>query len=257
MPPRGEERNAIVAEDAEISTGVRLKPVAVKFTLKDHIYDVLRDAILEMNIYDENTDLRLDERRMAEQLGISRTPVREALARLEQGGFVEIQPRKGVFVRRKSLEEVLEMIVVWAALESMAARLAAERASDADLRALRRLAAKYSQNAARAEIAEYSEQNILFHQRILELSGCAMLKSIADGLFLHMHAVRRRAMGESDRATRSVVDHMNIIEALESRDPQSAAERVCEHTMRLHDHVRRTWTRLETQSRARAESAAE
>ena len=85
--------------------GVNLKPVAVNFTLKDHIYDVLRAAILEMNIYEEGADLRLDERRMAEQLNISRTPVREALARLEQDGFVDIQPRKGVFVRRNTCSE--------------------------------------------------------------------------------------------------------------------------------------------------------
>ncbi len=238
-----------------MTTGVKLKPVAVNFTLKDHIYDVLRDAILEMPIYDDTTDLRLDERTMAEQLGISRTPIREALARLEQNGFVEIQPRRGVFVRRKSRDEVLEMIVVWAALESMAARLVAERASDAEIRSLRRLAAKYSQTAAKADIEEYSEQNILFHQRILELSGCTMLKSIADGLFLHMHAVRRRAMGEGDRATRSVVDHMSIIEAFENRDVELASKLVREHTMRLHDHVRRTWKLLDAQSRARAEAS--
>lgn len=238
-----------------MANGVKLSPVAVNFTLKDHIYDVLRRAILEMNIYDEATDLRLDERTMAEQLGISRTPVREALARLEQDGFVEIQPRKGVFVRRKSLEEVLEMIVVWAALESMAARLAAEVATEAEFRSLRKLGTRYSQDVARADIAEYSEANIRFHQRILEISRCAMLKTMADGLFLHMHAVRRRAMGENDRATRSVVDHMAIIEALESRDPDLAAERVRQHTMRLHDHVRRTWTRLETISRSKAEPA--
>lgn len=238
-----------------MSSGLKLKPVAVNFTLKDHIYEVLRDGILEMNIYDETTDLRLDERTLAEQLGISRTPIREALARLEQSGFVEILPRRGVYVRRKSLEEVLEMIVVWAALESMAARLAAERATAAELRSVRRLGTKFSQTVARAEISEYSEQNIQFHQRILELSGCAMLKTITDGLFLHMRAVRRRAMGENDRATRSVVDHMNIIDALESRDTVLAAERAVEHTMRLHDHVRRTWKRLETQSKSRAESA--
>lgn len=236
-----------------MTNGVKLKPVAVNFTLKDHIYDVLRAAILEMNIYDEATDLRLDERRMAEQLGISRTPIREALARLEQEGFVEIQPRKGVFVRRKSLDEVLDMIVVWAALESMAARFAVKTATDAEFRALRRFAAKFSQTEARADIAEYSEANIKFHQRILELSGSPLLVSTADGLFVHMHAVRRRAMGENDRATRSVVDHLGIIEALEARDPDLASARVREHTLRLHEHVRRTWTRLETRSRLRAE----
>lgn len=233
-----------------MSISGKLKPVAVNFTLKDHIYDVLRDAILEMNIYDEDADLRLDERKMAEQLGISRTPVREALARLAQDGFVEIQPRKGVFVRRKTLDEVLDMIVVWAALESMAARLATENATDNEIGSLRKLAAKYSQDAARADIAEYSEANIKFHQRILELSKSPMLKSEADGLFLHMHAVRRRAMGESDRARRSVVDHMAIIEALEGRDADLASRLVREHTMRLHDHVRRTWMKLENRSSA-------
>lgn len=235
-----------------MAKGVQLKPLAVNFTLKDHIHQVLRDAILEMNIYDDETDLRLDERKMAEQLGISRTPVREALARLERDGFVEIQPRKGVFVRRKSQEEVLEMIVVWAALESMAARMATEKASDSELGTLRILAAKHSDHATKAEIEEYSEANIRFHQKILELSKCAMLKDIADDLFLHMHAVRRRAMGEGDRAKRSVVDHMEIIEALESRDADLAARLVREHTMRLHDHIDRTWTKLENISRRKA-----
>ncbi|MFV0243403.1 MAG: GntR family transcriptional regulator [Qingshengfaniella sp.] len=225
--------------------GMKLKPIAANFTLKDHIFDVLRDAILNMNIYDVDANLRLDERTMADQLNISRTPLREALVRLEHEGFVEIQPRKGIFVRRKTLDEILEMIVVWAALESMAARLAAERATDAGLASLRKLAARHSASQAGADLAEYSEANIHFHQRILELSGCALLKHTADGLFVHMHGVRRRAMGENNRASRSVVDHMAIIEALESRDGDLAARLVREHTMRLHDHVRRTWMRLE------------
>lgn len=232
----------------------KLKPISVNFTLKDHIHEVLRAAIVDMNIYDDATDLRLDERRMAEKLGISRTPLREALVRLEQDGFIEIQPRKGVFVRRKSLEEVLEMIVVWAALESMAAVLVTENASDSELKSLRTLAAKYSTSDGPADIEEYSEANIKFHQRILELSKCTMLKSVADGLFLHMHSVRRRAMGESDRAKRSVVDHQEIIEALERRNGDLASRLVREHTMRLHEHVRRTWTRLENITRRRAVS---
>ncbi len=227
----------------------KLSPIALNFTLKDHTYDVLRAAILDMNIYEEGADLRLDERAMAEQLGISRTPVREALARLAQDGFVEILPRKGVFVKRKSMDEVLEMIVTWAALESMAARLATESATTAELKSLRKFAMSHSPHAARAEIEEYSDANILFHQRILELSGCKLLGLTADGLFQHMHAVRRRAMGEADRVKRSVVDHMEIIEALESRDANLAARLVREHTMKLHNHVRLTWVRIETINR--------
>lgn len=228
----------------------KLSPIDVNFTLKDHTYDVLRAAILDMNIYQEGVDLRLDEREMAEQLGISRTPIREALARLAQDGLVEIQPRKGVFVLRKSMDEILEMVITWAALESMAARLASEHASDKDLRELRKFAMKHSVDAARANLAEYSEANIQFHQRILELSGCSLLKTTADGLFEHMHAARRRAMGENDRAGRSVVDHMEIIEALEARDGDLASRLVREHTMKLHDHIRKTWTRLESRGSA-------
>ncbi len=229
-----------------MSIGDKLSPIAESFTLKDHTFAVLRAAILEMDIYGPDADLRLDERKMADRLGISRTPIREALARLAQEELIHIVPRKGVFVRRKTREEILEMVVTWAALESMAARLATENATDAQIKALRKFAMKHSSDAARADIEEYSDANIVFHQTILELSGCSLLRTTADGLFTHMQAVRRRAMGESDRARRSVADHMEIIDALAARNADLASRRVREHTMRLHDHISKTWTRLES-----------
>ena len=196
---------------------------------------------MDMDIYSEDVDLRLDERQLAEQLGISRTPIREALAKLEQEGFVEIQPRKGVYVKPKTLEEVLEMVVVWAALESMAARLVTQVASDEEIASLRALGVMESEDPKRADIAEYSEANIRFHQRILELSRCTLLKDTTDGLLQHMYAVRRRAMREDDRVSRSVVDHMAIIVAIEQREGDVAAKLVRDHTMKLHDHIRKTW----------------
>ena len=99
------------------------------------------------------------------------------------------------------------------------------------------------------------DDNIRFHQRILELSQVALLKEMADGLFLHMQAVRLRAMSEGDRIQRSVVDHAEIIEALEERDAGKAERRVREHTMRLHEHVRRTWSEME-QSRSGGDTPA-
>lgn len=229
-----------------MSISDRLRPIAENFTLKDHTFEVLRAAILDMDIYRPDTDLRLDERMLAESLKVSRTPIREALARLAQDGLVEIQPRKGVFVLRKTREEILDMVITWAALESMAARLATVHASDEDLLALREFALLHSSDVERADLEEYSDANIRFHQTILELSGCALLGKTADGLFTHMQAVRRRAMGESDRARRSVVDHMEIIDALLARDADLADRLVREHTMKLHDHISRTWTRLQT-----------
>ena len=228
-----------------MSIGDKLKPINENFTLKDHTFTVLRTAILDMDIYSSDADLRLDERKLAESLGISRTPIREALARLSQENLVQIVPRKGVFVCRKSREEILEMVVTWAALESMAARLATVNATDADLQALRKFAMKHSSGAMRADIEEYSEVNITFHQFILKLSKCALLGETAESLFIHMRAIRRRAMGEGNRALKSVVDHMEIIEALVMRDADLASSRVREHTMRLHAHIRDTWASLE------------
>lgn len=224
-----------------MARSLKLKAVGTNFSLKDHIYEVLKDAITGMNIYDADANLKLEERKMAEQLGISRTPIREALARLEQEGFVDIQPRKGIFIKRKSRDEVLEMITVWAALESMAARLTTQHADDEEISSLRRMVADYSKKEAREHMDEYSEANIRFHRRILELSKCTMLHSIADGLFLHMRAIRARAMAEADRVSLSVDDHMHIIEALENRDGDLASRLVREHTMQLHAHIHRSW----------------
>ena len=115
-------------------------------------------------------------------------------------------------------------------------------ATDSQLNSLRDFAIRHSSDVKRAAIEEYSDANIIFHQTILELSGCTLLRTTADGLFTHMQAVRRRAMRESDRAKKSVADHMQIIEALTSRNADKAARLVREHTMRLHDHIKNTWS---------------
>ncbi len=227
-----------------MSTQIELKPVDGSFSLKEHIYDVLKTSIIDLDIYDPATNLRMDERSLAEQLRISRTPIREAIMRLEQEGFVEIQARKGVYIKRKSLDEILEMITVWAALESMAARLACAEATDAEIIGLREIGTRYTKDKAKANISEYSEANIDFHLAILSMSKCSMLQDIAEGLFTHLKVIRRKGMADTARADRSVVDHMNIIEAIEDRDADLAGELVREHTLRLHDYIRRSWKHI-------------
>lgn len=224
-----------------MAKGLDLKPIDGSFSLKEHIYGVLKSSIMELDIYDPETQLRMDERTLADQLGISRTPIREAIMRLEQEGFVEIQPRRGVFIRRKSLDEVLQMIEVWAALESMAARIACERASDERIARLRKLGSRFTKDGARAGLSEYSEANIEFHTAVLGLSENPLLIDMANGLLTHLKAVRRRAMADPSRTERSVVDHSDIIEAIEVRNAERAERLVREHTLRLHAYLRRSW----------------
>ncbi len=222
-----------------VATRLDVRPIDANFSLKDKIYASLKEAITSMNIYAEDARLRLDERQLSEQLEISRTPIREALARLEQEGLVKIVPRKGVYIVRKTKHEILEMITAWAALESMAARLITLHASDQEIADLRRLFATFQGDEVGAHIDEYSETNIRFHQSILEMSRCALLKELADQLFIHMRSIRARTISEDDRATRSIIDHMHIIEALEGRDTELAERLVREHTLNLAAHVER------------------
>ena len=95
-------------------------------TFRDLAYTALKRAICAIDIYGSPDEVRLDERRLSEGLGVSRTPIREAMTLLEQEGFVRTLPRRGIYVVRKTKREIVEIITVMAALESMAARLARE-----------------------------------------------------------------------------------------------------------------------------------
>ena len=220
-----------------MSADLAVTPIDTGFSLKDKIYDALKEAITSMNIYADDAELRLDERRLSEQLSISRTPVREALARLEQEKLVQIVPRRGVYIVRKTKVEILEMLTVWAALESISARLITLNATDDAIASLRSLLTSYSEGQVDDHIDEYSENNINFHQAILRMSGNQLICDTADNLFIHMRSIRVRTIGEEDRAQKSIVDHMQIVEAIESRDPDLAERLVREHTLNLAKHV--------------------
>ena len=218
---------------------VRVVPIGATRVLKEQVYSVLRESISNMDIYSTPTPPRLDERKLADELGVSRTPVREALSRLEQEGFVKNIPRRGTFVVRKTKKEVLEVIYVWAALESMAARLATERASDEEIGQLRELFATFGDEEARAHINEYSDTNVEFHQTLIGLGHCDLIKSMSNSLFLHMRAIRVQALKdvEHHRSDQSVIDHIRIIEALEQRDADKVEKLVREHALSLSKHI--------------------
>ena len=217
---------------------IKLQPLNVDIVLKDKVYDALKSAILDMDIYADEEAPKLDERRLAEDLGVSRTPIREALSRLEQEGLVKNIPRRGAFVVRKTKKEILEMICVWSALEGLAARMATVRASDEEIAELRELFVTFKDSeGASAHIDEYSSKNITFHQAIIKLSKSDLLVDIAEGLFIHMRPIRSRTIRERHRLNSSIIDHMHIIEALENRDAELSEKYVREHTNDLKEHV--------------------
>jgi DNA-binding GntR family transcriptional regulator len=220
-------------------TQLKIAPIGEGLSLKARAYEALKAAITNMNIYAADAELRLDERDLSQRFGVSRTPLREALAQLDQEGLVKIVARRGIFIVRKTKAEILDMITVWAALESMAARLATREASGRELAALHTLVDQFSQDKIASKMGEYSDANIKFHQATIALGKCPLIAEITDGLFFHVRAIRQRTIFEQDRAKRSVVDHTEIVNALEARDADRAERLVREHTLRLREHVER------------------
>jgi DNA-binding GntR family transcriptional regulator len=214
-----------------------VEPLPNTENFKRQAYVALKNAIAAMDIYRSRTEIRLDERRLAQDFGISRTPVREAMAQLEREGFVRSVPRRGVYVVRKTRREVIELITAWAALEGMAARLITQTASEESIASLRRMFATFENGAVRAHLDEYSEVNIEFRQAIMRMSGNSVLNELAENLFTHVRMIRRKTIGERDRADRSIRDHMQIIEALVARDTARAETLVRDHALGLAEHV--------------------
>jgi DNA-binding GntR family transcriptional regulator len=198
-------------------------------SLRDQAYTLLKNAIADTDIYDPQQELRLDERQLTTALGVSRTPIREALSLLEQEGFIRTVPRRGIYIIRKSKREMIEMIQMWAALESMAARLAK----------LRHLFDEFQNSPPSEHLGEYSDANIAFHTAVIALGGSQMIIEATKNLMLHVRAIRRATISQSDRAARSIIDHLKIIEALERRDTDLAERLTRQHTLDLAAHVDR------------------
>jgi DNA-binding GntR family transcriptional regulator len=214
-----------------------LVPISASVSLRDRAYAALKQMITDADIYAHPEEIRLDERQLSQALGVSRTPIREAMTLLEQEGFLRTEPRRGIFIVRKTKKQIIEMIEMWAALESMAARLATINASDAEIAELRRMFDEFRTTTPADHIDEYSDANIAFHQAIIRLSGSNLMGKTIENLFIHVRAIRKMTISQSDRAARSIIDHMRIIEALEARDTELAERLVRQHSLDLAAHV--------------------
>ncbi|HKR45311.1 MULTISPECIES: GntR family transcriptional regulator [Paraburkholderia] len=231
------EQTEVVASREAAPLKLALQPINATLSLRDQAYAMLRQAIADADIYQSREEIRLDERVLSESLGVSRTPVREAMTLLEQEGFLRMVPRRGIYIVRKSKREIVEMIQMWAALESMAARLATIHATDEEIARLRHMFDDFRDSTPAEHIAEYSDANIAFHQAIVELSRSQIILDTIKNIFVHVRAIRRMTISQSDRASRSIVDHLRIIEALEKRDTELAEKLVRQHSLDLAVYV--------------------
>lgn len=228
-----------MAKRSTIQPLLKLDRIDGATSIRGMVYSALKKAVIELDVYEHDDEVRLDECKLSSAMGVSRTPVREALRALEQEGFVRTVGRRGVFVVRRTKAEIVEMIIAWAALESMAARCAAMRATPEEFAELRAIMDGFRGDQSARSEADYPDVNLAFHEKIVAIGHCDPILSIARNLFLHVQCIRKITIREDGRLARSVTDHMSIIRALESRDPESAGRLVREHALGLAEHVRR------------------
>lgn len=186
---------------------------------------------LEEEILDGSfaTGTRLDEVRLAERYGVSRTPLREAFQRLALSGLVEQVPRRGVFVRQPGPVELLEMFEVMAELEAACGRFAAKRITEVALKALRCANARCRLAVGRADTAEYYRENEQFHRIIYRECGNAFLEQETSNLHRRLKPFRRIQLRLRGRMAESLAEHGAVIEALSAGDSASAGEALRNH----------------------------
>ena len=234
MPERKQTKAPSTMAEAEIAI-VRIAP---ETSFKNKAYEALKEAILKMDIYAAPEPVMLDERALSERLGVSRTPIREAIAMLEQDGFVKTVPRRGIVVVRRTKSEIVDMIRAWAALESMAARLITTTARKKDISALRDFFKDFGKDRLPQDhVEEYSKANIAFHQALISLSESPVLVDMTNDILLHVRGYRQLTIGRVDRTATSLPEHLAIIEALEERNTELAEKRARDHTLGLAAYV--------------------
>jgi DNA-binding GntR family transcriptional regulator len=164
---------------------------------------------------------RLTETRLADDFGVSRNPVREALRVVEAEGFVQILPRRGAVVATLDETAVRDLFAVRQQLETLAAGLAAERATPAGIATLRELVEDANAAAKAEDFDRVAELNSAFHRAVIEVSGNRWLHSISAAMYNHVHWVFR--VGAAQRAPHSSEEHVRLVEAIEAGDAAAAS----------------------------------
>lgn len=203
----------------------------------DLVYRILKERILRL---DFTPGQRLQVDRLARQLGVSRTPVKDALNALAGEGLVEIVPRRGTFVAAPSAQTIAELFDLRRALELLAAELLLARVTETDLARLRaRLAALDELLDEHADVDEHMRRNLAFHRELVQLAGNRKLLEVYEGLNVHIQIARVHARQRNwrERRHQEREEHYAILAALEARDPHRLAAAVDGHIRRAKDSL--------------------
>ncbi|KRB55322.1 GntR family transcriptional regulator [Rhizobium sp. Root708] len=205
--------------------------------LHDTLVNHLRDMIIEGDL---EPGTRLHEGQLGEQLGVSRTPLREAIKYLASEGLVELVPSRGAVVKRFSAKDVKDMLTVLRSLEELAGKLACEVASDNDIAGVRTLHDEMIDCYKAGDRLRYYKLNQDIHSAIVKLSQNASLADIHIMLQTRLKRIRFIGHEGPEKWASAVAEHEEMISALEARDQSRLSEVLGRHLFNAWDRVRDT-----------------
>lgn len=207
---------------------------ADKYSLRGRVFHKLREDILDGHYrqYDE-----LKENTIAKELGVSRTPVREALRQLELEGLVSIVPNKGAYVNGITAEDVRDIYLIRARLEGLCAAMASERISKEQLEELEEIICLSDFHEQKQHYDQLCALDNKFHEVMYEASGSKMLEHLLKDFHHYVQRVRRTTLSSGERAEKSTQEHSAILAAIREKDPQRADELATLHIMNTISNI--------------------
>ncbi|SNS79200.1 transcriptional regulator, GntR family [Anaerovirgula multivorans] len=202
--------------------------------LREIVFQYLREAILEGKL---EPGRRLMEIQLAEELGVSRTPVREAIRKLELEGLVIMVARKGAYVADVSVKDMIDVLEIRGALEGLAASLAAERMTDDDIEALKEIANEFKRCHLEKNIEGMVEKDIEFHEKIFVSTRNEKLYQISLSLREQVYRFRVRYISEYNKSKELVEEHERILQMITERNEEKAYIYGMEHIKNLSKHM--------------------
>lgn len=207
----------------------------VRHNLHDAIVSRVRDMIIEGTLA---PGTRIHEGHLGQELGVSRTPLREALKYLASEGLLELSPGRGAVVRKFLAKDVKDSLIVLANLESLAGELACKNASDKDIAQIRKMHDEMMQHYAARNRLVYFKLNQSIHSAILRASDNSALADVHGVLQARLRRIRYIGNESSEKWAAAVADHEEMIAALEERNGKRLAKILAAHMDRTWDRVR-------------------
>lgn len=202
------------------------KETTDKYSLRGRVYKKLREDILS-GVYKENEELK--ETTIGQELGVSRTPVREALRQLELEGLVTLIPNKGAYVTGITSKDIHDIYTIRSYLEGLCAKWACEHITDAQIEALEEILYLSDFHARRSHYKQLVELDNKFHELIYSACGSKILNHVLSDFHQYVERVRKITLSMPSRALKSNKEHADIVEAIKKRDGQLAEALAHEH----------------------------